>query len=181
MRVARPVHELVIHEELGIYLSREVKERMSYIMPSLFGVFLLGSLLGGPLQRPSPFIDRKVAERQVLGPDWTEIKLDQPVKPVGDYQQIGLTLAPPLELDLLGPLGVRVSNGSLILPEVELLTADNVTMRTKCSGSRGKTTLTYRLKDESVKQDYNRIRIRADQEIRLKAIYWTGIVIKNMP
>ena len=139
--------------------------RMSFIMPSLFGFFLLGSFLSGLLQRPNPFIDRKVAEQQVLGPEWTEIKLDQPLKPVGDYQVIGLTLAPPLELDLMGPLGVRVSNGSLVLPEVELLTADGGTMPLRCSGSRGKTTLTYRLKDESVKQDYNRIRIRADHEI----------------
>jgi hypothetical protein len=154
---------------------------MPYIKPTLFGLFLLGSLLSGLLQRPNPFIDRKVSERQVVGPDWTEIKLNQPLKPVGDRQEIGLTLAPPLELDLLGPLGVRVSDGSLIVPEVELLTAEGGTMQTRCSGSRGKTTLTYRLKDQSVKQDYNRIRIRADQEIRLRAIYWTGIVIKNMP
>ena len=155
--------------------------RIAYLMPSLFGVVLLGSFLSGLLQRPNPFIDRKVAEQQVLGPDWIEVKLEQPLKPVGDYQEIGLTLAPPLELDILGPLGVRISNGSLVLPEVELLTPDGVTMPTRCSGSRGKTTLTYRLKDQSIKQEYNRIRIRADQEVRLSAVYWTGIVIKNMP
>lgn len=111
---------------------------MSYVLPSLFGVFLLGSFLSGLLQRPNPFKDRKVAEHQVVSSDWTKIKLDQPLKSVGDYQQIGLVLAPPLELDLLGPLGVRVASGSLILPEVELLTAEGVTMRTRCSGSRGK-------------------------------------------
>jgi hypothetical protein len=148
-------------------------------MPSLCGVLLLGSI-SGLLQRPNPFIDRKVAEHQELGPDWIEIRLEQPLKPVGDYQEVGLTLAAPLELDLLGPPGVQV-NGSLVLPEVELLTADGVTMQTRCSGSRGKTTLSYRLKDPSVKQDYNRIRIRADQQVRLSAVYWTGIVIKNMP
>src|SRR5688572_7860082 len=155
--------------------------RMSYILPSLFGVFLLGSFLGGLLQGPSPFIDRKVAGQQVVGPEWIEIKVDEPLKPIGDYQEVGLTLEPPLELDLLGPFGVRVADGSLILPEVELVTANGETMPTKCSGSRGKTTLTYRLKDKTAKQDYNRIRIRADKEVRLKAVYWTGKVIKNMP
>lgn len=144
------------------------------------GVFLFGSFLGGLLQRPSPFIDRKVADHLVLRPDWAEIKLDQPLKPVGDYQLIGLVLAKPLELDLLGPPGVRLSNGTIVLPEVELLTSEGLTMRTRYSGSRGKTTITYRLKDESVKQDYDRIRIRADHEVPLKAIYWTGFVIKNM-
>jgi hypothetical protein len=41
--------------------------------------------------------------------------------------------------------------------------------------------MTYRLKDEFIKQDYDRIRIRADGEMQLKSIYWTGIIIKNMP
>jgi hypothetical protein len=62
-----------------------------------------------------------------------------------------------------------------------LITADGRAMKMKCSGSRGEETLTYRLQDNSVKQDYVRIRMRADKEIRLEAIYWTGIVIKNMP
>lgn len=143
---------------------------------------MLGSFLNWLMRwRPNPYIDRQVAEQQLLGPEWIEIKPDQPLKPVGDYQMIGLTLAPPLEMDLLEPLGVRVSNGSLVVPEVELLTADGITMQTRCSGSRGKTTLTYSLPDESAKQDYNRIRIRADEEVRLSAVYWTGFVIKNMP
>lgn len=106
--------------------------KISFLMPSLCGVLLLGSFISRVLQRPNPFIDRKVAEHQDVGPDWIEIRLEQPLKPVGDYQEVGLTLAAPLELDLLEPLGVQV-NGSIVLPEVELLTADNVTMRTRCS------------------------------------------------
>jgi hypothetical protein len=51
----------------------------------------------------SPFIDRKIADQQILCQDWTEIKLDQPLKPVGDVQEVGLCLAKPLELDLIGP------------------------------------------------------------------------------
>jgi len=63
-------------------------------MPSLFEGVLLGSFLSGLLQRPNPFIDRKGAERQVLGPDWIEVKLEQPLKPVGEYQEIGLYFSP---------------------------------------------------------------------------------------
>jgi hypothetical protein len=129
----------------------------------------------------SPFIDRKIADQQILCQDWTEIKLDQPLKPVGDVQEVGLCLAKPLELDLIGPSGVRVADGSLVVPEVELLTSEGLTARLRLSGSRGKTTMTYRLKDEFIKQDYDRIRIRADGEMQLKSIYWTGIIIKNMP
>jgi hypothetical protein len=154
---------------------------MSHMMSLLFGVFICGALLSGLFQRPSPFIDREVAGAQVLRPEWTEIKVDQPMKPVGDRQEIGLYLAEPFKLDLMDPSGVRVADGTLVVPEVELVTADGRAMKMKCTGSRGEETLTYRLQDSSVKQDYVRIRIRADQEIRLEAIYWTGIVIKNMP
>ena len=154
---------------------------MSHMMSLLFGVFICGAFLTGLFQRPSPFIDREVAGKQILGPEWKEIKLDQPLKPVGDRQAIGLYLAEPFKLDLMDPSGVRVSDGTLIVPEVELITAAGRVMKMKCTGSRGEETLTYRAQDQSVKQDYVRIRIRADQEIRLDAIYWTGIVIKNMP
>ena len=154
---------------------------MSNMMSLLFSVFICGAFLSGLFQRPSPFIDREVAGKQVLRSEWTEIKLDQPLKPVGDRQEIGLYLAEPFKMDLLDSLGVRVADGTLIVPEVELVTSEGRTVKMKCSGSRGEETLTYRLQDESVKQDYVRIRIRADREIPLEAIYWTGIVIKNMP
>lgn len=130
---------------------------MSYVLPSLFGVFLLGSFLSGLLQRPNPFKDRKVAEHQVVSSDWTKIKLDQPLKSVGDYQQIGLVLAPPLELDLLGASGSssreRLTNSARggIAHSRRCHDADEVFWLTR------ETTLTYCLKDESVKQDYNRI------------------------
>jgi hypothetical protein len=148
---------------------------MSYI------THLFGSFLTWLLKRPSPFIDRKVAGQQILRRDWTEIKLNQPLKPVGDYQQISLCFSESFKMDLLGPLKVRVSNGLLVLPEVELITPNDDRVALKCSGARGAQSLTYRLKDESIKQDYDRIRMRADHEVPLEAIYWTGIVIKNMP
>lgn len=153
--------------------------RISYLITSLCGVLLSGTFLCGILQRPSPAIDRKVAGQHRLRPDWIEIKLEQPLKPVGDYQELGLILAEPFEMELLGPTGVRI-DGLLVVPEVELLTADGSSAPMKCSGQRGKTMMTFRLKDESVKQDYDRIRIRAAKEIPVKSIYWTGIVIKNM-
>jgi hypothetical protein len=138
--------------------------------------------MGALLQRPQPFKDRKVAGRQVARPDWTEIKVDQLMTPVGDYQEINLVLEPPYELDLVRrrPAGVQFPDGTIILPEVELLTPDGVTAQMKYTGSRGKSTITYRLKDETIKRDYDRIRIRADRELPLTGIYWTGITIKYM-
>jgi hypothetical protein len=95
--------------------------------------------------------------------------------------EIGLYLAEPFKLDLLDPLGVRVADGTLVVPEVDCSPQTGRAMKMKCSGSRAEETLTYRLQHNSVKQDYVRIRTRADKEIRLEAIYWIRIVIKNMP
>ena len=72
-------------------------------------------------------------------------------------------------------------DGSYVLPEVETVTAEGLTVKWDYSGQRGDTSLTYRLADESIKHEYVRIRVRADQEISLEAIYWTGVVIRNMP
>ena len=154
---------------------------MSYIMTSMVGLFLCCSSLSGLLQRASPFIDSKIADQQVVRAEWTEIKVDKPLERVGDYQEIGLSLTEPHERDLWGPPGIRMPDGSIVLPEVESITSDGRTVEWTYSGSRGDRTLTYRFKDESIQQDYAGIRIRADKEIKLQAIFWTGIVIKNMP
>jgi len=142
---------------------------------------LLDCILTALVHRRSPFIDRKVVKNCVIRPDWTEIQVDEPLKPIGDYQQIGLYLAEPFKMDLDEPFGIRVPDGSLVVPEVELVAADGRVAPMKRSGARGTRSINYRLQDESLKQDYVRIRLRADQDIPLDAIFWSGIVIKNMP
>ena len=142
---------------------------------------MCGSFLSGLFQRPSPFIDSKVAGPQVLRSEWTEIKVDKPLKPIGDRQQISLYLTKPCRRDPWKPPGIPMPDGSYVLPELETVTAEGLTVKWKYSGQRGATSLTYRMEDESIKHEYVSIRVRADQEIPLEAIYWTGIVIKNMP
>jgi hypothetical protein len=133
-------------------------------------------------QRPSPYIDQKIVGHQTLRSEWSEIKLDKPLKPIGDRQEIGLVLAAPYALKLVTPQGViQLSDGTVIRPEVELIGSDDLPVQMRYSGSRGRKMIVFSLKDESIKKDYVRIRLRADREIPLDAVFWSGIVIKNMP
>ena len=145
------------------------------------GLFGCGSFLRGLFRRRSPFIDSKVAGPQVLRSEWAEIDVDKPLKPIGDHQEIGLYLTKPCPLDPWKPRGILMPDGSYVLPEVETVTSEGLAVKWEYSGQRGELSLTYRLIDESIKHEYVRIRVRADQEIPLEAIYWTGFIIKNMP
>jgi hypothetical protein len=141
---------------------------------------VLGSLLGVVFRRPSPAVHQKIADQQLLTSDWIEIKLDKPLPRLGDFHEIGLALMDPFKVDLLGPLVVRASNGSLVSPEVELITSDGLRVLLTCSGGIGQQFMSYRLYDESRRPDFVCIRVRADHEIPLTGVYWTGIVLRNM-
>ena len=154
------------------------------MITSMYGLLLVlcASFLCGLFQRPSPFINQKIAGPQTLCPEWSEIKVDKPLRPIGDYQQIGLVLAAPNALEFLTPSGViQLVDGRTIHPEVELIGSDDLPFQMIYRGSRGRKMIVFDLKDKSIKKDYVRIRLRADQEIPLEAVFWSGIVIKNMP
>lgn len=137
------------------------------------------SLLGVVLRRRSPAAHEKIADLQLLTSEWIEIKLDKPLPRLGDFHEIGLALMEPFKIDLFGPLGVRVSDDILVEPEVELVTSDGRHVKLTCTGTIGEEFMCYRL-DDSIREDCVGIRLRADHEIPLAGVYWTGIVPKNM-
>lgn len=141
---------------------------------------ILESLLGAVFRRRSPAVHQELAGEQLLTSDWIEIKLDKPLPRLGDYHEIGLALMEPFKVDLLGPLVVRVSNGLLVSPEVEMVTSDGLHVKLTCTGTIGEEFMTYRLRNDSIKEHCVGIRLRADYEIPLAGVYWTGIVLKNM-
>ena len=138
------------------------------------------SLLGAVFRRRSPAVHQQIADQQLLTSDWIDIKLDKPLPRLGDFHEIGLALMEPCKVDLLGPLAVRVSNGALVEPEVELVTLDGLHVKLTCTGTIGEEFMCYRLDDDSIREDCVGIRLRADYEIPLAGVYWTGIVLKNM-
>lgn len=135
------------------------------------------------LQGPSPYIDRKIAGPTKISTEWVEITPSETLQPKGDYQEIGLSLADPYLLPLAArpSAGVRMPDGSSVVPEVEIVDTQGNSFTLKISGARGEKLIEYRLRGEQVGREYRTVRIRAEQEIQLKSVYWTGFVIKNMP
>lgn len=73
-------------------------------------------------------------------------------------------------------------DGSRVVPEVQIMDGAGNTFTLKITGARGKESLEYGLlAAEQAGRRYRTVRIRADREIHLESVWWTGVVIKNMP
>jgi hypothetical protein len=157
---------------------------MSY--PALASVLVVLLILSGAyyiFQTRSPYIDRKIAGPTTISNEWVEITPNKTLEPKGDYQEIGLRLAVPYVVPIgdKPSAGVKMPDGSKVVPEVEIVDVDGNKFTLKISGSRGDNVLEYRLRGDQVGRKYRTVRIRAEREIQLTSVYWTGFVIKNMP
>ena len=143
----------------------------------LFGAYYL-------LQTRSPYIDRKIAGPTTISNEWVEITPNETLEPKGDYQEVALGLAAPYIVPIKEdrPLdGVKMPDGSRVAPEVEMIDVQGNKFTLNISGARGESLLEYRLRGDQVGRKYRTVRIRAEREIQLRSVYWTGFVIKNMP
>ena len=59
--------------------------------------------------------------RLVVGPRWTQIKLPRSVAADWDYQIVELTLSTKFS-DSTSPWGMKLSDGSVVLPQLKLIT-----------------------------------------------------------
>jgi hypothetical protein len=155
---------------------------MSYAVSIACVIVLLATLGGYHLMfQRNPYIDRKVAGPTTVDSSWSEITPDEPLKPKGDAQEVGLYLEEPYKHELLGPDGVRMPDGSIVLPQVQIVDSDGNILELSFSGARGEQCIIYRIPKGQGKTSYQALRVRADREITLKSIYWTGRIFRNMP
>lgn len=150
-----------------------------------FSVFLLfgGAYDCGMFQRHSPYVHQKISGPVTVSNEWTEVKPEEPLRLTGDYQEIGLYVEKPLTavFDSSTSGGIRTPDGSLIMPEVEVVDDNNKTFECKFSGAWGSNAIRFRLPDVRPNAEYKVVRIRADRLVQLDGVYWTGVIIKNLP
>jgi hypothetical protein len=172
-------------EQVGIGFVRRRGRMFDVILAVGVAVLLVafGACHFGMFQARSPWVDEKIAGPMTISTEWAEIRPEKPLKRTGDHQEIGLYVGEPfiVVFDSLDSHGIRMPDGSIVSPEVQLVDTEGNTVTLKFSGARGKETISYRLPDEQKERQYRSVRIRAEREIQLKSVYWTGIVIKNMP
>ena len=117
------------------------------------------------------FIDRTIKDKTTLTPEWMQITLDKPLKPERDVQVIMLYLEEPYVGDFEAK-AVRLPDGTLVQPEVQLLDTAGKTYALKYYGFFGRQLILFTLSDQLMGRDYSTVRVRSDKPIRCKEIVW---------
>jgi hypothetical protein len=117
------------------------------------------------------FIDRTIKGETTLTPEWMQINLDKPLKPERDVQVIMLYLEEPYIGDFEAK-AVRLPDGTLVQPEVQLLDTAGKTYALKYYGFFGRQLILFTLSDQLMGREYSTVRVRSDKPIRCKEIVW---------
>jgi len=140
-------------------------------------ITLLASLLicgGGPR-----FLDRTIKGDTTLTQEWMEFTPETPLKPERDVQAVMLYLAKPYEADL-EMKGVRIPDGSLVKPEVQLVDTAGKTYSLNYYGLFGRQLVIFTLRDQLMGREYRTVRIRSDKPIHCKQIFWRLYYTKDI-
>jgi hypothetical protein len=127
----------------------------------------------------NPYLDRDIAGPMTISSAWTEIVPKEPLKPERQVQYIYLETTQPFDPDY-STWGIRYSDGSVVVPEVQLVDQDGNSYNLQPSS--------YSLKDPSRsdvvsgigfdRQDlpkdkvYLMVRVRSGKAISSSRIYW---------
>lgn len=117
------------------------------------------------------FLDRTIKGETTLAPEWTEITLETPLKPERDVQAIVLYLQEPYVGDFEAK-SVRLPDGALAQPEVELVDMAANTYSLKYYGFFGRKLILFTLRDQLIGREYRTVRIRSEKPIQLKEVFW---------
>jgi hypothetical protein len=125
------------------------------------------------------FFDRTIKERTTLTSEWLEISADPPLKPEQEEHEIALYLEEPFGRDLEAK-GVRLADGSVITPEIQLIDQDGKSYDLKYYGKRGPQLIEFTLRGQLDGKIYPKVRIRSEKPITCKAILWSNWNLKDI-
>lgn len=144
---------------------------MFYITSIIGSVLLL--LAMGIFQHHRPFLDREIMKDVTLTSEWLEITLEQSLKPEREVQMIALKLEDPYIADLERE-GVSIPDGSLILPDVQLVDQYGNVFDLKYGGLRGRKIIYFSNFNQLPKdRNYRTVRIRSEKPISCEKILWS--------
>lgn len=148
------------------------KSKRIYYLIGIAVVLILLGVIGFYLFR-SPFLDREIKGQVTISSYWLEITPDKPLKPERDVEEVELSLEPPFIGDFESHK-VRLPDGSLVLPEVQLIDQNGNTFNMKYRGFNGRMNIYFSNFDELPKdREYRTVRIRSEKPINCKKIYWS--------
>jgi hypothetical protein len=124
-------------------------------------------------QRRETFFDRTIKGPTTLSSEWMEISVDPPLKPDREEHDIVLYLEEPFGRDL-ETKGVRLPDGSVITPEIQLIDQDGKSYDLKYYGKRGPQLIEFTLRGQLDGKVYPKVRVRSEKPITCKAILWSN-------
>jgi hypothetical protein len=137
----------------------------------LFGLFVLSAVMSHR--------DREISGELVLSPEWVEVTPDKPLSFPKRSQGIVLYIAEPLVPDNLDLTRPRLTDGTLIRPEVQLVEQDgsvaDVELLRAPSPSMHHNSLGGHVRRLPEGRVYTKVRVRCDRPLRVSRIIWHSL------
>lgn len=128
---------------------------------------------------PNPYLDREIMGPATITSEWLEIMPKEPLQPERQVQYIYIQTVEPFDPDYQ-KWGIRLPNGSTIIPEVQLVDQYGNIFKLKSSSfslkdpRQGEIVSGLGFNNNDLPHDrvYTKVRIRADIPIQSSKIIW---------
>lgn len=124
--------------------------------------------------------DTTLVEETPIGSQWIEIDVHGRSLIVRDNQMLGIVLKEPAVIDIESG-GLRIENGRVFNPTIQLVTVDNRVYDMIFRGARGVKIANYKF---SIKppdgESFTKVRIQSSNAIEAEKIIWTTYNIADM-
>jgi hypothetical protein len=119
----------------------------------------------------SPYLDQQLSGPVVVSTDWLEIKPKEPLKADRQIQYVLVNFAQPGTADVKSR-GLRLADGTLVVPEVELVDDRGNSFGLKAVAF-GETVMGFSSDGDLPKdRTYPSVRIKTNRSIALSSIHW---------
>lgn len=128
-------------------------------------------------RKMNPYLDREISGPVTIGPDWLEITPQEPLKPEREVNAVNLIFATEYKPDYQAN-GLRLSDGALVVPEVQLIDQAGKTyvLGIESMGAKGMGFASFNPAShlENLPKDkiYPTVRIRCSKPIECSKIVW---------
>lgn len=123
-----------------------------------------------------PYLDQEIAGPTIIPSEWQKLVPKKPLRVERQIQMIVMDLDKSIKMESAG-WGVVLPDGSVVEPEVELISDDGKTYELSHRSfswdpSTATTRAEFSLSDLPKDKAYREVRIRSDKTISVSRIYW---------
>lgn len=119
----------------------------------------------------SPYLEQEVAGPVTITQEWQEITPPKALRADRQLQYVILTIGGPFEPNNKGGWGLRLPDGSVVIPEVQLVDQGGPIVDLK-SVTWDKTGMGFGAENLPKDRVYRAVRIRANKPIKVSRVYW---------